>query len=148
MISAKFYKFTGRSDTVNKQLGDGTEILGFLRDDFNVLNPEMTVRRTNGLNFNMAYIPNFMRYYHIDKIIQIDSDRYHVMMSVDVLKTYESEIMAAAGTVTESDNPNPYISNRNTVFNRKPKLSRLDFEHPDLFNSDGQMIMVTIKGNI
>ena len=67
-------------------------------------------------------------------------------MSVDVLKSYESEIMNATATVRETDNPDKYASNRETVYNRKPKFEKVEFPNKNLLNDTGTIIMVTIKG--
>lgn len=71
---------------------------------------------------------------------------YELSLRVDVLKTYESEILAATGRVTESDNPDPYISNRESVYNRTPNFEKVAFANTGLFKEDGSIIMITIKG--
>lgn len=147
MITATFYQYDGHPDTVNKTLTGGVDVSGVLRDDYNVLNPRLTVRRKEGMPFNMCYIPVFKRYYRVDGVIQIDNDRFNVVMTVDVLKTYESKIMEATATITESDNPNPHISNRNTVYDRRPNFQKVDFPNTGLLDEEGSIIMVTIKGD-
>ena len=74
------------------------------------------------------------------------NNAYELTLRVDVLKTYETEILAATGRVTESDNPDPYISNRETVYKRPPYFEKVPFANTGLLNETGGIIMVTLKG--
>lgn len=74
------------------------------------------------------------------------NNAYELALRIDVLKTYESEILAATGRVSESDTPNPYISNRETVYNRTPNFEKVPFTETGLLNENGGIIMVTLKG--
>ena len=65
-----------------------------------------------------------------------------------MLKSYESEILQASATVTKTDNPDKYASNRETVYNRKPKFEKVEFPNKNLLNDTGTIIMVTIKGSL
>ena len=75
------------------------------------------------------------------------NNAYELTLRVDVLKTYESEILAATGRVSESDNPDPYISNRETVYKCTPNFEKVPFANTGLLNETGGIIMVTLKGN-
>lgn len=88
----------------------------------------------------------FGRYYFIDSITLLSSDKATLKLSVDVLKSYESEILQASATVTQTDNPDKHSSNRETIYNRKPNFEKIEFPNKNLFNDTGTMIMVTIKG--
>ena len=72
----------------------------------------------------------------MDRVSFEGNNAYELALRVDVLKTYESEILAATGRVTESDNPDPYISN----------FEKVPFANTGLFKEDGSIIMITIKG--
>lgn len=146
MVTIKFYKYTGRPRTVNKTLGESTDISGVLRDNFNMIKPVITIRKQDVSNFNYCFIPDFNRYYFIEEVTLQNKNEYEMQLSLDVLKTYESQILDATGRVTERDNPNPYISNRDTVYNRQPNFEKLDFPNTDLLSEDGTITMVTIKG--
>ena len=82
----------------------------------------------------------------MDRVSFEGNNAYELALRVDVLKTYETQILAATGRVSESDNPDPYISNRESVFDRRAKFEKVEFENKDVFNEDGSIIMVTIKG--
>ena len=76
----------------------------------------------------------------------VDSDNYDISLSLDVLKTYEDEIMSATATVVEQQDADKFLSSRQQLFDVRPQINRIDFE-PNLFDAEGNLIMVTLKGN-
>lgn len=147
MTTINFYSYNGHPNTVNKQLGEFTAIEGDLRQTFDVLHPTVTLRKQPRPTFNYCYIPDFGRYYFVDRVSFEGNNAYELTLRVDVLKTYESEILEATGRVTESDNPDPYISNRETIYKRTPNFEKVPFANTGLLNENGGIIMVTLKGN-
>ncbi len=146
MTTINFYSYNGHPNTVNKQLGTFTEIVGDLRQTFDILHPDVILRKQPRPTFNYCYIPDLGRYYFVDRVSFEGNNAYRLSLRIDVLKTYESEILTATGRVRESDNPDPYISNRETVYNRKPNFEKIEFPNKNLFNDTGTMIMITLKG--
>lgn len=147
MTTINFYNYNGHPNTVNKQLGEFTAIEGDLRQTFDVLRPTVTLRKQPRPTFNYCYIPSLGRYYFVDRVSFEGNNAYELTLRVDVLKTYESEILAATGRTSEADNPNPYVSNRETVFDRQPNFEKVPFANMSLLNETGGIIMVTLKGN-
>lgn len=147
MTTINFYSYNGHPNTVNKQLGEFTAIEGDLRQTFDVLRPTVTLRKQPRPTFNYCYVPDLGRYYFVERVSFEGNNAYELTLRVDVLKTYESEILAATGRVSESDNPDPYISNRETVYKRTPNFEKVPFANTGLLNETGGIIMVTLKGN-
>lgn len=147
MTTINFYSYNGHPNTVNKQLGEFTAIEGDLRQTFDVLRPTVTLRKQPRPTFNYCYIPSLGRYYFVDRVSFEGNNAYELSLRVDVLKTYESEILEATGRVSESDNPDPYISNRETIYKRTPNFDKVPFANTGLLNETGGIIMVTLKGN-
>ena len=147
MIKLTLYQYTGQKNVVNKSLPVGIDCLGVLRSATNVINPTIIIRVNTLVKANYAYLPDFGRYYFVDNISYIPGDKAEINLSVDVLKSYESEIMDATATVRETDNPDKYASNRETVYNRKPNFEKIEFPNKNLFNDTGTMIMITLKGD-
>lgn len=146
MTTINFYSYNGHPSTVNKQLGEFTAIEGDLRQTFDVLRPTVTLRKQPRPTYNYCYIPDSGRYYFVERVSFEGNNAYELSLRVDVLKTYESEILAATATVTETNEPNPYISNRQSIYDTRPAFEKLEFPNTGLFNTDGTVIMVTIKG--
>ena len=118
MITIHFYNYLGHPNTVNKTLGQSTDIQGVLRSNFDMENPQIQ-----------------------------EGDAFILSLRVDVLKTYEREIMQARGTITERDNADTHINTRSLVYSTLPNFEKLDFPNTGLFSEEGSIIMVTIKGD-
>lgn len=147
MVKCDFYNFNGDFKTVNKTLEGKSTINGLLRDSTDVLTPQITLRAETWNDFyNYVYIEPFKRYYNVLRAVQESSDKITVYCSVDVLKTYENEIMKAGATLTETDNGQPYISVRNDIYNVQPNFEKVEFENNNLLTDEGTIIMITIKG--
>ena len=146
MTTINFYQYNGHPNTVNKQLGTFTAIEGDLRQSFDALRPTVTLRKQPRPTFNYCYIPSLGRYYFVERVSFEGNNAYEISLRVDVLNTYESGILAATGRVSESDTPNPYISNRETVYNRTPNFEKVPFTETGLLNENGGIVMVTLKG--
>lgn len=147
MITVTLYQYNGNKNTIKKKLSNGIDCLGAIREQTNVLNPIITIRIHDIVNVNYCYIPTLKRYYFIDSINYMSSDKATLKLSVDVLKSYESEILQASATVTQTDTPDKYSSNRETIYNRKPNFEKIEFPNKNLFNDKGTMIMITLKGD-
>lgn len=146
MTKVILYKYDGHPNTVNKVLGDGREFTGHLKQDFDVTRPYLNLRSGSLPEYNYCYIDTLGRYYFIQSVTYLGNQTYELSLSVDVLKTYESEILTATGRVTETDDPDPYISNRETVYKRQPNFEKVAFPNTGLLNETGSIIMVTLKG--
>ena len=146
MVTIQFYSYNGHPNKVNKQLDVSTSIKGDLRQTFDILHPDVILRTKPLPTFNYCYIPSLGRYYFVDRVSFEGNNAYRLSLRVDVLKTYESEILTATGRVRESDNPDPYISNRETVYKRTPNFEKVDFSKTGLLNENGGIIMITLKG--
>lgn len=147
MTTINFYSYNGHPNTINKQLGEFTAIEGDLRQTFDVLRPTVTLRKQPRPTFNYCYIPDLGRYYFVDRVSFEGNNAYELSLLVDVLQTYKDEIKNATGNITRRDNPDKYVSNRNTVYSRVPHFVKAEFSNKGLLNDSGNMVMVTIKGN-
>lgn len=146
MVTIDFYNYDRRTYAVNKVLANPTSMSGVLRDKTNVMMPELSVSFNRVFDFNYCYIRELNRYYYIVDVTIVDATTYKIRLSLDVLKTYETEIMAATGTIIESDDADKYISNRQKIFDVRPNTEKIEFS-PNLFNGNGSIIMVTLQGN-
>lgn len=143
----KTYNYNGEPNRVNKTLQENEEYTGVLNSTVNVLEPVIRFRTTNIVTFNYVYIESLNRYYFVSEIRQ-DGDICTVHLRVDVLFTYKDIILNSTATLTKSENGNKYLSNRSNVFDVRPNIQKVDFPNKNLLNTEGQIIMVTIKGNV
>lgn len=146
MIKIKTFNFDGKPNEVNKTLQENEEYTGLLNVSFNVLTPVVRFRTSTPVTFNYVYIESLHRYYFVSEIRQ-DGDICTVSLRVDVLFTYKDKILSSSGILTQGENVNKYLSNRNNVVDVRPNVRKLDFPNKELLNETGSIVMVTIKGN-
>lgn len=147
MIKIKTFVYDGEPNRVSKTLQENEEYTGVLNATFNVLTPVVRFRTRTPVSFNYVYIESLHRYYFVSELTQ-DGDICTVHLRVDVLFTYKDKILATGATLIKSENGNKYLSNRNTVYDVRPNIKKVDFPNQNLLNRVGQIIMVTIKGNV
>lgn len=148
-MDVQFYNYQGERLKVGKSLENPVTLTGYLRDTYNVLTPVLTIRHKDEFTYNYVYIPVFGRYYFVDGYTVANRDEIILTLKVDVLETYKDVIRAATGTVTESDNANKHVSNRETIYNTVPTFEKIEFPNTDGLTSDNaSIIMITVKGNV
>lgn len=145
------YKYSGKSNVINKTLQNGVNIDGTIKDTANVITPQIRLRAKETLSniksFNYVYIAAFNRYYFIVNCEIISTDICVLSLRVDVLKTYENEIKASTATITECENANKYISSRANIHDVRPQFAKIEFSVNAPFDENGAIIMITLKGN-
>lgn len=147
MVTIDLYYYPNRRDTVNKVLSEKTPVTGLLYDNTNLLRPVVKIRWSGLFTFNYCYIQELKRYYHIDNFRVLETGVYELNCSVDVLKTYETEIMSATATTSEQEQANRFISSRSNIYDVRPNFEFIKFPN-ELFSEQGTILLVAIKGNV
>ena len=147
MIKIKTFVYDGKPNEVNKNLQANEEYTGVLNATFNVLTPVVRFRTRTPVSFNYAYIESLHRYYFVSELTQ-DGDICTVRLRVDVLMSYKEKILATSATLIKGNNVNKFISNRNNVYDVRPKTKKINFPNMGLLNETGTVVMVTLKGNV
>lgn len=92
------YNVADGDNVINKNLGVGYDVEINLRNDVDVMKPNITLRDINDVdyeNFNYAYIGVLGRYYFIDKLARVNARDSWLYLSCDVLETHKTEILAS-----------------------------------------------------
>lgn len=152
MVTLNLYQYSGKPNVINKTLPTATQYSGLLYDSQNVLTPFVRIRKTDGVTFeptffNYAEISDLGRFYFVTDTIIENTNVIRLNLKLDVLKTYAAEILASTATITQRENANAYISNRENVYSIVPNFSKIDFSVNSPFDENGNIIMVTLKGN-
>lgn len=144
------YNYNGKRNTINKTLQNGVNVDGTIKDATNVITPQIRFRTKQDLQnvsaFNYAYIAALNRYYFVENCEIISGDVFILSLRVDVLKSYQNAILASTATITERENAAADISTRAAIYDRKPIFQKLVFSENTPFNSDGVILMTTLKG--
>lgn len=143
-VHIELYNNTERENKINKSLPTGLETVGEIRESVNIFNPSIMIEKIDTV-FNYCYIQELMRYYFVRSYTIVNSKMIQLTLELDVLKTYESEIAEITGTIIEMENANKYFSGYETKHDVRPITQKIDFENN--FNTDGNIIMVVIRGN-
>lgn len=103
------------SDPINKITKNPTTVSGAaytgqLVEGTSVSNPDILVESATLPGGNYAHIPAFGRYYYITGIDSEHNGLWRIHMHVDVLKSYESQILANTAVIARSsDTFNLYL---------------------------------------
>lgn len=132
-------------------MDNGVIVNGTIKDAVDTVTPRLAIRDANLRNvnlYNYCHIPALCGYYFIDSVDVLAADVFLFNLRLDVLKTFETEIKQATATITQRENANPYISNREYVSDTRPIFQKLEFSEDAPFMEYGDIILTTIKGNV
>lgn len=145
MVNLTTYITTDENSVINKTLKTASNGTGLLYNGANLLRPVIDIRAID-IDFNYVRIGQFNRYYFVDNYDVIEVDLIRLYLQIDVLKTYQSEILQATATQEASEDGDTYLSTRQSIYNLRPNFARLPFPQGQ-FDEVGSLVMVTIKGD-
>lgn len=132
-------------NTINKTLSNGTQINGYINEDqLDVLRPYITIKSSELGNANYCYISELGRYYFIDSTETLDNTHIILHLSIDVLMTYSSAILASNATCIKRTNGNQYYPNFDTECRKQRTI--YSFSNTG-FNTNGTFVLATITNN-
>lgn len=143
-MNINFYFNTSAKNAIGKSLTNELALTGTLRDECSIVNPEFMVEAEDLSSYNYCYIPKFNRYYFVNNIISVRNNLWRVILHVDVLDSFKSDILNKSVILDKQQNINK---------------SNLDFDdgsfvvesgefietkmYPSGFNSNGEFILIT-----
>ena len=131
----KMYDTKSSNNVINKVLENEHEFDIKFKDKTDIVNPVVILSSKTLILSNYAYIPDFNRYYFVDKIELFPNSIYHITLRCDVLESFKDEILASSGFINQqTKNVNKYYNSNYQSEVRK---------EVDLYKSD-----VTIDTNI
>ena len=103
------------NNVLEKQLTQKAQYSAVGKEPIDILNPKLIINdNTFDVGINYVYIPDFKRYYYCS-ITTLSKNIYQLNCSVDVLKTYASEIRGSKGMITISQEDINLINTSQTV---------------------------------
>lgn len=127
------YKYLGERNAFPKQLNTSTSISfnATIKEQNSILSPILLVQATELPSYNYAYIPSFSRYYFIDDITSDRNNLWRLSLSVDVLESYNTEILNQTALISRSESDSTEGSPNFTQDNRLPITAYYSKSSPD-----------------
>lgn len=100
-LYANFYTFKKEIDSTEQPTGTGTPYSITLKETTSITTPVIELH-ASAIGFNYCYIPSFGRYYFVQQTRILNNDRIEFALTVDVLATYKSDILASSLYVLRS----------------------------------------------
>lgn len=139
-----FYKYNGIKNKINKTLADGLTVNDVvIQNDFDITDFELLIKNSNyNHEYNYCYIQDLERYYFIESIERMNGTIYKIRVTVDVLKSFSSQIENINAIIVKSENPNDNFVNCEKSETFENEVINLT----DNFNHSGNLILVTSLG--
>lgn len=139
-----FYKYNGIKNKINKTLENGLTVNDvIIQNDFDITNFDLLIKNSNfSSEYNYCYIQDLGRYYYIDSVEKMNGTIYKIRVSVDVLKSFSTQIENINAIITKSENPDDNFVDCEKSVNYTNEVINLT----DNFNHNGNLILVTSLG--
>ena len=139
-----FYKYNGIKNKINKTLSNGLTINDVvIQNDFDITAFELLIKDTNfNSEYNYCYIQDLGRYYFIESVERMNGTIYKIRLTVDVLKSFSTQIENINAVITKSENPDDNFVDCEKSENYTSEVINLT----DNFNHSGNLILVTSLG--
>lgn len=141
----KMYDTKSSNNVINKVLENEHEFDIKFKDKTNIVTPVVILSSPTLILSNYAYIPDFNRYYFVDKIELFPNSIYNIALRCDVLESFKAEILASSGFINQqTNNVNKYYnSNYQSEVRKEVDLYRSTVTIP---TDVKETILVTICG--
>lgn len=139
-----FYKYDGIKNKINKTLENGLTVNDvIMHNDFDITAFELLIKDTNfNSEYNYCYIQDLGRYYFIESVEKMNGTIYKIRLTVDVLKSFSTQIENIQAIITKSENPDNDFVDCEKSENYTSEVINLT----DNFNHSGNLILVTSLG--
>lgn len=139
-----FYKYNDIKNKINKTLSGGLTVNDvIMHNDFDITSFELLIKNGDfNSEYNYCYIQDLGRYYFIDSVERMNGTIYKIRVSVDVLKSFSSQIENIQAIITKSENPDNNFVNCEVSENYTSEVINMT----DNFNHNGNLILVTSLG--
>ena len=139
-----FYKYNDIKNKINKTLENGLTVNDvIMHNDFDITAFELLIKDTNfNSEYNYCYIQDLGRYYFIESVEKMNGTIYKIRLTVDVLKSFSTQIENINAIITKSENPDDNFVDCEKSVNYTSEVINLT----DNFNHSGNLILVTALG--
>ena len=141
------YENYSEKEAIVKDIQSAYTLTGSLRGESSIINPSFLIEHSNPSNYNYCYIADFGRYYFISNITSVRTGIWKIDCSVDVLMSFQDEILSLDVTVSDAsigDQRPTYMNGDVWQTTVKTKTDVIVF--PSGLLDDGEYILITSGG--
>lgn len=106
----KLYNTSDTNNTINKSLENEKQYNIKFKGIADIKNPVVILNSETFVNYNYAYIPDFNRYYFINNVEIQPNNIYKLTLTVDVLESFKTDILASKGFISRQTDINSYYN--------------------------------------
>ena len=150
-MNITLYKTKSANNVVNKKLVSDKNLGNacILADNTSVTSPTVIIGGITSLDsisdYNYCHIPQCHRYYYINDIIALSGGRVKLVLAVDVLKTYASDILNSTQLVTRQKNQGKmYLANTDWTVDGRTYLRSQYFNENHFDTQNDTFVLITV----
>ena len=106
----KLYTTKTPNNTIGKVLENEKEYNIKFKAQADRTKPVVVLMSETMIDFNYAYIPDFNRYYFVEKIEVTPNKIYNISLRCDVLESFKNDILESSGFVNQQTTPNKFYN--------------------------------------
>lgn len=138
------YRTESGANVINKTLEDAVNIEITVRNDFDIINPQLKLSKIDGVNFqnyNYCHIPELNRYYFINSVLAVNAEIFNFECECDVLESYKDDILLSNARFNRSIKTGDYL---NAELNQNVKADILTYQSNKTFTGEPTLILSTV----
>lgn len=131
-------------------LGNPLQMNGTLRSPSSVIDPEITIEKSNLAynGYNYMYIPDFKRFYFITNVTSVNNKLWKINAHVDVLMSWRNDIRGSKVIIDKSQVmalSNMYLDDGSFVMDTRKYTHVQQF--PNGLDVDGRYVLICAGGD-
>ena len=150
-MNITLFKTKSANNVINKKLVSEKNLGNncILADNTSVTSPVVIIGGIKSLDtisdYNYAYIPQCHRYYYINDIIALSGGRVKLILSVDVLMSFKTDILNSTQLVTRQKNKGKmYLANADWTVDGRTYLRSQYFSENHFAPQNDSFVLITV----
>ena len=150
-MNITLYKTKSANNVISKKLVSEKNLGNscILGDNTSVTSPTVIIGGITSIDtisdYNYAYIAQCHRYYYINDIIALSGGRVKLILSVDVLMTYKTDILNSTQLVTRQKNQGKmYLANADWTLDGRTYLRSQYFNENHFSPQNDSFVLITV----
>ena len=150
-MNITLYKTKSANNVISKKLISEKNLGNscILADNTSVTSPTVIIGGITSLDsisdYNYAYIPQCHRYYYINDIIALSGGRIKLILSVDVLMSFKTDILNSTQLVTRQKNKGKmYLADADWTLDGRTYLRSQYFNENHFSPQNDSFVLITV----